>query len=364
LFPIYAYGMEMPGRKWIGTADKFRYSHNDQEREDDLFAGANSAEYWMYDSRIGRRWEIDPLAYEDQSPYVAFNNNPVYYCDPLGLIGGPGPAGQKLDEWGCPIATGEPPGSPTANLMNQVLDYMSTTGITGATDRSVWPLANAFGAGALNAIAHDNSLGGVALKSPTSYGDPEQRRAFLMGQILGHLMTLLSGAVEAHGGAQAAGQALYGGPITAIVIAPEAVAVMTHGVTAISYATDGLIKAAQELSALNNNNGNGNFEPKGGEGPGNSSTASDDYEQARNKALDWLKDNEFKAEEVVLGKFGKSKGKPIGYKTKDGKTGFRVEYDGKNGAHINVWSGKTKGPHFQFKGNEKTVLQIIKRFKK
>lgn len=94
--------MEMPGRKWQGTNDKFRYSHNDQEREEEIFSGANSAEYWMYDSRIGRRWELDPLAYEWQSPYATFNNNPVYFADPLGLEGGP-----PLDEWNCPIPVGQ-----------------------------------------------------------------------------------------------------------------------------------------------------------------------------------------------------------------------------------------------------------------
>jgi hypothetical protein len=49
-------------------------------------------------------------------------------------------------------------------------------------------------------------------------------------------------------------------------------------------------------------------------------------------------------------------------KTSDGKTGFRVEYDKRNKAHINVFAGKEKGPHFKFEGNRKTVNKIIKRF--
>lgn len=76
----------MPGRKWIG-GDKYRYTHNGQEREDELYAGAQSAENWMYDSRILRRWEIDPITYKWQSPYACFNNNPVYFADPQGLEG-------------------------------------------------------------------------------------------------------------------------------------------------------------------------------------------------------------------------------------------------------------------------------------
>lgn len=41
--------------------------------------------------------------------------------------------------------------------------------------------------------------------------------------------------------------------------------------------------------------------------------------------------------------------------TWDGKTGFRVEFDDRSGAHINVWPAKEKGPHYTFDANEKTV---------
>ena len=61
--------MEMPGRKW--AASNYRYSHNGQEKESELFAGANSAEYWMYDSRIGRWFVKDPHTsnYPSVNPY-------------------------------------------------------------------------------------------------------------------------------------------------------------------------------------------------------------------------------------------------------------------------------------------------------
>lgn len=79
--------MEMPGRKWQGTADAYRYGMNGQEKEKEIFGGANSAEHWMYDSRIGRRWELDPLHYDDQSPYSTYNDNPIRYSDQSGLKG-------------------------------------------------------------------------------------------------------------------------------------------------------------------------------------------------------------------------------------------------------------------------------------
>ena len=64
----------------------------------------------------------------------------------------------------------------------------------------------------------------------------------------------------------------------------------------------------------------------------------------------------------TYGKFGSNAGKPIGMQTLDGKVGFRVEYDARNGAHINVWAGKEKGPHFTFDASQATVDKIVKLF--
>ena len=88
------------------------------------------------------------------------------------------------------------------------------------------------------------------------------------------------------------------------------------------------------------------------------------YEQALNKALVWLLENDFRAEMPKLAKFGKRKGEPIGMQTSDRKTGYRVEHDQNSGAHINVWTHKENGPHFTFEGNEKMVIQLTKRFAK
>lgn len=48
--------------------------------------------------------------------------------------------------------------------------------------------------------------------------------------------------------------------------------------------------------------------------------------------------------------------------TANGKTGFRVECDGRNGAHINVFSGKDKGEHFLFNATESTVTKLQNLF--
>jgi hypothetical protein len=81
----YAFGMSMPGRTF--SVEKYRYGMNTQEKDEDIFEGAFTAEFWEYDSRVGRRWNNDPLVYEWQSPYACFNNNPIYFADPTGLEG-------------------------------------------------------------------------------------------------------------------------------------------------------------------------------------------------------------------------------------------------------------------------------------
>ncbi|MEC3591946.1 T7SS effector LXG polymorphic toxin [Bacillus pumilus] len=87
------------------------------------------------------------------------------------------------------------------------------------------------------------------------------------------------------------------------------------------------------------------------------------YEQSRNEALVWLEERGFKSEKQTFGKFGYTRNKPIGRQTEDGKVGFRIEHDSRSGAHINVWAGKEKGPHFQFDASEKTVKKIQKHFR-
>ena len=76
--------MTMPGRKY-NLSNNYRYGFNGQEKSDDVTVGNYNAEYWEYDSRIGRRWNIDPINKGGTSPYSAFNNSPLMFSDPLGL---------------------------------------------------------------------------------------------------------------------------------------------------------------------------------------------------------------------------------------------------------------------------------------
>ena len=48
------------------------------------FAGIgnhNTAKFWEYDTRLGRRWNVDPVKKYHESPYATFANNPITFID-------------------------------------------------------------------------------------------------------------------------------------------------------------------------------------------------------------------------------------------------------------------------------------------
>jgi hypothetical protein len=64
----------------------YSFGFNGQEKEKQV-TGADthtSAEFWMYDSRAGRRWQLDPKPNLAISSYSCFSSNPIFYSDPLG----------------------------------------------------------------------------------------------------------------------------------------------------------------------------------------------------------------------------------------------------------------------------------------
>ncbi len=64
----------------------YRYGFNSQEKDDEIYGTGNSytAEYWQYDSRLGRRWNVDPVDKPWMSSYHAFSNKPILNIDPNG----------------------------------------------------------------------------------------------------------------------------------------------------------------------------------------------------------------------------------------------------------------------------------------
>lgn len=93
------FGMQLFGRIY-SVSSRYRYGFNGQEKsaEIDLNGNSMTAEFWQYDARLGRRWNIDPVVKEFESSYATFGNNPLIYSDVNGddatsQVGGPGGPG-------------------------------------------------------------------------------------------------------------------------------------------------------------------------------------------------------------------------------------------------------------------------------
>lgn len=89
--------MQLVGRGFRAGSGSYRYSINGQEKEKELSNNITSAEFWMYDSRLVRRWNVDPIIKIHESPYLCFSGNPIKNSDlkgntsSNGTQSGPGP---------------------------------------------------------------------------------------------------------------------------------------------------------------------------------------------------------------------------------------------------------------------------------
>jgi RHS repeat-associated protein len=80
----YPFGMQMPGRSF--SSGSYRYGFNSQEQDNEIYGNGNSytAEFWQYDPRLGRRWNVDPVIDFSTSPYHVMHLNPINKTDPNG----------------------------------------------------------------------------------------------------------------------------------------------------------------------------------------------------------------------------------------------------------------------------------------
>jgi RHS repeat-associated protein len=85
----YPFGMPMKDRSSYHLGESYRYGYNGMELDNEPKGNGNSytTEFRQYDPRLGRWLSLDPLMsqFPWMSPYVAFDNNPVLFTDPLGL---------------------------------------------------------------------------------------------------------------------------------------------------------------------------------------------------------------------------------------------------------------------------------------
>jgi RHS repeat-associated protein len=79
-------GLEKKGSGLKKRVRAYRYGFNGQERTDELKGAGNhyTAQFWEYDPRLGKRWNLDPKPNPSISQYATFANNPIWFSDPLG----------------------------------------------------------------------------------------------------------------------------------------------------------------------------------------------------------------------------------------------------------------------------------------
>src|SRR5690625_3915382 len=63
--------------------DRYRFGFNGQEKVNEIagMGNHNTAEFWEYDTRLGRRWNVDPVDQISISNYAVFRNSPLVYTD-------------------------------------------------------------------------------------------------------------------------------------------------------------------------------------------------------------------------------------------------------------------------------------------
>jgi hypothetical protein len=81
----YPFGYPMPDRN--AHIEDYRFGFNGQESDNEVYGDKQSytADFWQYDTRLGRRWNIDPVQHPSLSPYSTFAGNPILYSDFLGM---------------------------------------------------------------------------------------------------------------------------------------------------------------------------------------------------------------------------------------------------------------------------------------
>jgi len=98
-----------PGEVYVqicNSRDPYEFGFNGQMKSNEI-AGVgnhNTALFWEYDTRLGRRWNLDPKSVPSESGYATLGNNPIFNIDRLGDVIAPwwlksGP-GDKIPGYG------------------------------------------------------------------------------------------------------------------------------------------------------------------------------------------------------------------------------------------------------------------------
>ncbi len=68
------------------SSNAYSFGFNGQLKDNEVYGEGNgyTAEFWEYDPRIGRRWNLDPINQVSISNYACFANSPIYFKDSRG----------------------------------------------------------------------------------------------------------------------------------------------------------------------------------------------------------------------------------------------------------------------------------------
>ena len=81
----YPFGAPIAGRS-AAFGSEYRFGYNTQEKTDEIAGPGNhnTAQFWEYDGRLGRRWNLDPVVKPWESLYACLSDNPILLNDPDG----------------------------------------------------------------------------------------------------------------------------------------------------------------------------------------------------------------------------------------------------------------------------------------
>ncbi|MGJ8661627.1 MAG: RHS repeat domain-containing protein, partial [Bacteroidota bacterium] len=312
----YTFGMQMPGRSnSYGAGVEYRYAYNGMELDNKVSGQGNSytTEFRQYDPRLARWKSLDPLMHQFpwMSPYVAFDDNPVLFVDPLGLASEDwtkDQAKQKADRMKDKgyenvevVQSSDKEGNLTENYgvsttgkkdgsgSGHYFDKPTNTASHSSSSASKQELSEIYNRGFSDAMYNANSFGVTDLFNVTDnekdYGTKETRTTYLQGRLAGNTAAIVQGLAEVDAGGTAAAGGLATGPGAAVISTAGAVTA-GHGSAVAAVATADQIETSLALARLNSMNGGSGSEGSTGLNSGGGKNGQHANQKAKQSALE------------------------------------------------------------------------------
>jgi len=152
-------------------AGTYRFGFQGQEKENGVYGEGDlyTAQFWEYDTRIGRRWNVDPVVKEWESPFACFAGNPIWFADPDGADTIVSPNGEKMNAGTGYSATMDGKFLVGEGLQTKVWDPTASSSTTGENTGNYTNLVQGesynIPGGTWSQIYNDSNGGGEILKS-------------------------------------------------------------------------------------------------------------------------------------------------------------------------------------------------------